>query len=584
MDSSIQLNLAQKHFEAGFPDEAWRIVKVLIAAPDASQMAVTLAVTLRLAAGAFDDVVILCRRLLSQNPNDPDAWDNLGQALDQLAQPIEAIAAFERSVALSASNSSAYNNLGVVLSGQGRFAAAATAFSSALRHDPKNVAALVNLGVALVERGDVAQGLQQFEQALSLDPGNQAAHDNRLFALHNIVDDPKILFEKHRAWGRGIEQSAVAKVFANTRQPDRRLRVGYVSPDFRQHSVAFFVESLLQEHDRNSYAIYCYSQVAWPDTTTARFKKLADHWCDVRNLSTEATVDQIISDQIDILVDLAGHTMGNRLDVLAQRAAPIQLAAIGYPGTTGLIHIDGRLSDAGADLPANDTYSSESVIRLPRPMHCYSPPPFAPGTNALPYHNQGVVTFGSFNKLAKISDPTIKVWSDVLKAVPKSRLLIKTKPLAETATQSALAAKFAAFGIEEDRLELCGWNPVDEGHLATYHRVDIALDTYPYNGTTTTCEALWMGVPVITLAGQTHASRVGASLLESAGVPDLICGSPDEFVACAVKLSTEPTTLAALRGSMRQRVATSAICNAKAYTIDVERAYRALWQRYCASV
>jgi protein O-GlcNAc transferase len=575
MASDPRLTLALKYHHAALNDEAWRILQDVIAAPDAEPTALQLAAQLRLASGDFAGVEAICRRLLTHDPHNDEAWNNLGQALDQLGRPDDALAAYERAIVEAPSSSLPHNNIGVVLLGQGKFVAAAKAFSTALRYDPNNIAAMINKGVTLVERGDIQLGLAQLNDALIRDPANQDAHDNRLFALHNVVDDPAGLFAPHRAWGQSAERVG-ARSF-ESRNPEQKIRIGYVSPDFRQHSVGFFTEPLLNAYDRRAFEVFCYSNVAAPDATTARFKAMADHWRELRGLSTQAVVDLITQDRVEILVDLAGHTMGNRLDVFAARAAPVQLTAIGYPGTTGLATLDGRLGDVITDPPANDIYSSEPLVRIAGGMHCYLPPAHAPAVGPLPCHQTGHITFGSFNKLAKISPTTIALWANVLAAVPQSRLLIKTKPLAEIETQNALAARFAAHGIGAERLDLLAWDPDDRGHLGVYGRVDIALDPIPYNGTTTTCESLWMGVPVITLAGRSHAGRVGASLLTSAGMADLICDTPEQYVARAVALSTDRAGLSSLRGSLRARIAASRLCNAQAYTQALEAIYR----QYC---
>jgi len=562
MASDPRLALALKYQHAGLNDEAWQAVQDLVADPHADIAVLQLGVTLRRASGAFDDVAALCRRLLQRTPDSTETWIMLGDALDHLGRPAEALAAYDEVLNRAPAHAMALNNRGAVLMGQGRFAAAAGSFQKSLIADPANVAAHINLGVAEVERGRVTQGLARFDHALSLAPDNADARDNRVFALHNIIDDPADLLAQHKRF------SAVSTKTRIARKSQNKIRVGYVSPDFRHHSVGFFIAALLKHHDRKFFEVFCYANVASPDAVTARFQTLADHWRDLRNLSTHDACEMINADGIDILVDLAGHTMGHRLDVFAARAAPVQLTAIGYPGTTGLECFDGRLSDELTD-PAGMP-SAEPLIHIPGGMHCYKPATDAPPVGPPPRKKNGYVTFGSFNKLAKLSPFTIALWSDVLKAVPGAKLLLKTKPLVEQETAAGLAARFVAHGIGAERLDLRGWEPSDRGHLGVYSQIDVALDPVPYNGTTTTCEALWMGVPVLTLLGRTHAGRVGASLLTSASLTEWISTTPEDYVAKAVSLQAPDRT------GLRASIAASRLCDGAGYTRDLETAYRKL--------
>ncbi|MBY0509054.1 MAG: glycosyltransferase, partial [Rhodospirillaceae bacterium] len=407
---------------------------------------------------------------------------------------------------------------------------------------------------------------------------NDAA-DNRLYADIYSESDPRAIHAAHAAWGKSAP--SVPAMRPADPDPTRRLRVGYVSPDFRRHSVSFFVEPLLAAHDAEAVEVFCYADVAHGDAVTARLKAAAHHWRDSHNLRGAALLNLIREDRIDILVDLAGHTKGNRLAVFARRAAPVQVTAWGYPATTGLPAMDYRLCDAVTD-PASeaDAWAVETLVRLSPGLHCYAPPADAPPVAPLPALAAGHVTFGSFNKLAKISPWTVALWSAALKAVPGSRLLLKTKPLAEAETRARIEHMFAVQGIAAGRLDLRGWVPGDHGHLDLYNQVDIALDTAPYNGTTTTCEALWMGVPVLTVAGRGHAARVGASLLTQANMADWIVPE-DEFAARAAAFAADPGGLDKLRKTLRAKAAASALCDAAAHARGLETAYRAMWRKAC---
>jgi predicted O-linked N-acetylglucosamine transferase (SPINDLY family) len=358
-----------------------------------------------------------------------------------------------------------------------------------------------------------------------------------------------------------------------------------MSPDFRQHSVSFFLEPLLAAHDPAAVQVFCYADVAQPDAVTQRLMSYVHHWRDVAGCRDDDLCRVLAADRIDILVDLAGHTKGNRLAVFAQRSAPVQVTAIGYPATTGLAAMDYRLCDAVTDPPPEaDAWSVETLVRLDAGLHCYRPPANAPAVGPLPAQAAGYITFGAFNKLAKISRDTVALWAEVLKAVPTSRLLVKTKPLAEAETRARLERAFADAGIAPARLELRGWEAQDRAHLDLYNHVDIALDTTPYNGTTTTCEALWMGVPVLTLAGRGHAARVGASLLSQVGLTDWIADNADAFVARARTATADTSALASLRKDLRATVAASPLCDGAVYARAVEGAYRAMWRKACQPV
>ncbi|MBX7200193.1 MAG: tetratricopeptide repeat protein, partial [Rhodospirillaceae bacterium] len=499
------------------------------------------------------------------------AWNDLGNVLADLGNPEEAEAAFHAAAADPAF-AQALNNLGAVLASQVRVAAAAAWYDEALAIAPRNPSARLNLCVAQLEQGFADGARASFDAVLAQDPGRRDAQDNRLYAPLYTEDDPAVVAAEHRAWGAAI--APAPPLPPADPDPARRLRVGYVSPDFRRHSVAFFLAPFIGAHDRRAVEVFCYADVVKADMVTDALRSEAEHWRAVHGWSDEKLAAHIKADRIDILVDLAGHTQGNRLSVFARRTAPIQVTGIGYPATTGLAAMDYRLCDAVTDPPGADAFCTEHLMRLAPGLHCYAPLP-APEPGPLPALTAGHVTFGSFNKLAKISDATVTLWSRVLSAAPGSRLLVKAKALTEPVTRERLAARFAVLGIARDRLDLQGWLPGDGDHMGLYNRVDIALDTVPYNGTTTTCEALWMGVPVLTLAGRSHAARVSASLLIAAGLPEWIANTPEEFAAKA--RAADIAALAKLRASLREKVRMSPLCDAAAHARGLEAAYRAMW-------
>ncbi len=601
--------LALKYYASGLTDAAWQVAGPLAADADAPSEVLGLAAALRLDVRAHGEAAALAERMIARDPNHltawllkaqallsgkapggreafekalslqgrhPPGWNNVGLVLDALGHTEAARAAYQRAIAELPSFSLAHNNLGASFAGQGAYAKATACYRKALEHDPGNLGALNNLGVALLEQGLIDEARAVFEDVLAQDPENAAAADNRLYALIYTQQDPRAVRAAHVAWGR--RHPAPAPLRLERPGADRRLRIGYVSPDFRHHSVSFFTGPLLATHDPAVVEVFCYADVAVQDAVTGKLRQHMHHWRNVTGRSDVEVCDLIRADGIDILVDLAGHTKGNRLGVFARRAAPVQVTALGYPATTGLPAMDARLVDVFTDpAPEAESWSSETLVRLPA-LHCYQPPT-APDVGELPVLKAGHITFGSFNKLAKISPATVALWAGVLRALTSSRLVIKNRPLVEPETRARLAAQFAAHGIAADRLDLQGWRADDRDHLNLYNSIDIALDTSPYNGTTTTCEALWMGVPVLTLADGGHAGMVGASLLNHAGLQDWIAGTARDFVTRAVDLAEDHEGLARLRAGLRARVTKSRLCDAPAYARSVEAAYRALWGR-----
>ena len=329
--------------------------------------------------------------------------------------------------------------------------------------------------------------------------------------------------------------------------------------------------------------MFCYANLPRPDPVTARLQRLVPHWRDIYKAPDAQVADRIRQDGIDILVDLAGHTAHNRLLLFARKPAPVQATWLGYPDTTGLKAMDHRLTDAHADPPGTTEHlHTEQLIRLPDCAWCFRPSEHAPPVSEPPMPRAGHITFGCFNALPKINAPLLRLWSEILLGVPGSRLLLKNAAVRDPSVQQRMRTVLEEAGVAPGRIELAGHIPEPAGHLASYGRVDIALDTFPYHGTTTTCEALWMGVPVVTLAGKTHASRVGVSLLANVGLPDLVARDPGEYVRIAAALGTDAHRLAEFRASLRERMAASPLMDATRFARNVEQAYREMWRAWCA--
>ncbi len=534
--------------------------------------------------GRLDEAVACFREAIRLCPDGAGAYNNLGLALKAQGQPDEAIAQYQKALALDPSSAETHNNLGVILADQGRLSEAEAAFQAALRLQPEYADACSHLGNIYLAQGRPGDAEASYRRAMSLQPGNGALHSKLLFSLNystrHSVDE---IYQEHMRWGRSHGRIARAgEGYQQDRHPERRLKIGYVSPDFRAHSVAFFIETLLAQHDRREIEVFCYANIIRADATTRHLQSLADHWRDVYGMNDEQLAGKIRSDRIDILVDLAGHTGGNRLPVFAMRPAPIQATWLGYPNTTGLAAMDYRITDGIADPPGvSDPYYAEQLVRLPHGFLCYAPDEAAPLPDRA--RNMRGVTFASFNNLSKITPGVIALWSKILHAVENAKLLIKCKSMQDQATRESLERAFEKQGVSRQRLEIHGWMPTREAHLALYGKVDIALDPFPYNGTTTTCDALWMGVPVITLAGNSHAGRVGASLLSQLELQDCIAADEKAYVKIAKNLADDETAHKALSASLRERMKASPLCNSTAFARDMEDAYRTMWRTYCSS-
>jgi protein O-GlcNAc transferase len=534
--------------------------------------------------GELDEATVCYRRALHIKPTFAEAHNSLGNALRDQIKLDEAIASFERALHHKPDFAEAHNNLGVALRDQNKLEDAVTHFESAVALKVDYAEAHSNLGATLKARGQLDSAIIEYQRALACNPNHVAAYSNLLFCL--IYDErvsAEQLFAAHQEWdiryGRVIRWPSA---YTNNRSEGRRLRVGYVSGDFRQHSVAWFFGPLLAAHDRAAVEIFCYAEVKRPDDVTERFKALADHWRVTIGLSDETVAAQIAADGIDILVDLAGHTAGNRLLVFTRKPAPVQVTWLGYPNSTGLSAIDYRLVDTVTD-PGDEVIpmASEKLVRLDKSFLCYGPPAAAPLPAPPPSLESGIITFGSFNNPTKYSAATLDAWAKLLTRLPEARLSLKGLPFADASTRALYQTRFSERGVAAQRIILVGGMPDLTTHLAYYSQIDIALDPSPYNGTTTTCEALWMGVPVVTVRGDRHSGRVGASLLSTVGLDALIAHDIEEYVSIALRLAHDRSRLTHLRGSLRAQVAASPLCDAPSFARKIESAYRSMWRHWC---
>ena len=519
---------------------------------------------------------------------EPANWSvhvDLGQCLYRTARHRAAEESIREGLRLAPRQAMAHYHLGIVLLRQGRPSEAEEPLRAAVTLDPALAQARTALAEAIRLQGRVEEAETLYRAAAAADPEAERG----LYLSGPVYEEAGAdeIHRRHRAWGERVVAAArpsadEAAPFANARDPGRRLRVGYLSPDFKTHSVAYFIEPLLACHDRDTVEPVCYAEVASPDATTERLKALAGLWRPTTRLDDAALRRQIREDGIDILIDLAGHTDGNRLRALAIRPAPVVASWLGYPTTTGLATVDWRITDAVADPPGAEAQHVERLLRLDGGFLCFRPPEEAPDVAPLPAAAAGRVTFGSFNNLLKVTPAVVAAWAALLRAVPGSRLLLKALLLRDPAAQKRLHGLFAAHGIPAERVELRGGTNDQASHLAMYGEVDLALDTFPYNGTATTCEALWMGVPVVTLAGDRHAARVGRSLLHRVGLDELVHADVAGYVACAARLAGDLPGLAARRAGLRRQVAGSALCDGPGFARAFEAGLRRMWAGWCA--
>jgi protein O-GlcNAc transferase len=535
--------------------------------------------------GRLDESIAACRQAIALRPGYAEAHNNLGNALKDHGQPDEAIAAFRKAISLNPNLSQAFSNLGNTLKDKDQYDEAIAAHRQAIAVNPNLPEAYVNLGNPLGDIGQMDEAIALYRKALTLKPDLVEARSNLLFALLNHPGyDARAVAEEHRDWGRHHADPLLKSILPhnNDRDPDRPLRIGYVSPDFRDHAVSRFLLPLFRHHDHSACRIICYSDVPRPDAVTERLRACTDEWRDIVGLSDDRVAEQIRLDKIDILVDLAGHTAGNRLFVFARKPAPVQVTYLGYPATSGLSQIDYRLTDGFADPPGmTDALHTEKLWRLPDCNWCFAEPedspPVRPSRADRPLH------FGSFNKSTKASPVVMELWAAILKATPSSRMIFKSRGLGVQSVRSPIIDFFKSRGIPADRLDLWGSGQDNRTHLDAYNQMDIALDTFPYHGTTTTCDALWMGVPVVTLAGTSHVSRVSVSLLNCVGLPFLVAQSPDEYVSIAVRLANDLPRLAHLHRTLRDKMRASPLMDAPKFARNIEAAYRRMWRTWCES-
>jgi protein O-GlcNAc transferase len=534
-------------------------------------------------AGHFNEAIAAIRQAIALDENYPEAYNALGNALHAAGGEggaDEALASYRRAIEIRPEYPEPFNNLGNVLSELGRYDDAIAAYTQALALRPSFAKAHSNLGNVFKDRGQLTEAIASYSNAVECKPDHALVGSNLFYAIHFHPDyDSEALSRELNKWNRTHAEPLAQFIapHANDRSPDRKLRIGYVSPDFYAHAESYFVLPLLRNHDRERFEVHCYSSVRRPDAITAEFRKAAAIWHDVLALSDDQLAEQIRMDKIDILIDLTMHMAENRLLTFARKPAPIAVCWLAYPGGTGLRAIDYRLTDAWMDPPGEtDHFYAEQSVRLPDCWVVYDPLAEIPPR---PTVQNGPIHFGSLNNPCKLNRPLLHLWSKVLKAAPAARLLLLTFDVSQ---REQIKNWVIEWGVDPARLEFVDRH-TRRDYLRLYDRIDICLDPLPYNGITTTCDALWMGVPVVSLIGKTPAGRAGLGLLSTIGAPELVAQTPEQFVRVASELAADASRLSKYRRTLREQMRASPLMDAKRFAQNVEAFYRDAWKKWCVS-
>jgi protein O-GlcNAc transferase len=535
-------------------------------------------------AGSLEEATAACHEAIRLRPRFAEAYNTLANVLCDKNLFDEAMNACGRSLELKADYSDAHFTLGRIFRGKKMFDEAADALRRAIALKPNFAQAYDNLGNVLADQGLLDEAVDCYDRAVALAPDNPVPAENRIYSLlfHPGYDAGAILREhlKFDELHSGPLRSFI-RAHSNNRDPDRRLRIGYVSPDFKNHCQSFFMMPLLSSHDHERFEIYCYSSVGAADAITDRMRPLADVWRDVVGQSDAQLAETIRADGIDILVDLTMHMAHGRPQTFARKPAPIQVAWLAYPGTTGLSAIDYRLTDPYLDPPGeNDQDYSEKSIRLPDTFWCFDPLVDDLEVNALPSLEKGAVTFGCLNNFSKVNEQVLALWAKVLLAVGNSQLLLMAP---QGSARRRTLETLDSCNVESRRIQFVAYQPRLK-YLETYRRIDIGLDTFPYNGHTTTLDSLWMGVPVVSLIGRTVVGRAGYSQLSNIGLQELAVKTPEQFVEKAIELAGDGARLSQLRSTLRQRLQQSPLMDAPRFARNIESAYVEMWRNWVGAV
>jgi predicted O-linked N-acetylglucosamine transferase (SPINDLY family) len=529
--------------------------------------------------GHLEDAVASYRRALEIKPDFAEAHSNLGNALRDFGEFDDAVSSYRRALVLKPDYVDAHSNLGIALRDLGRLDDAVASYRRALRIKPDFAEAHSNLGVALQALGQLDEAVASYRRALEIKPDYEDAFGNLLFTLNYHPDKSgEEIFSAYREYDErfGIPHRSAWRDCPNNREPARRLRVGYVSPDFHQHSAQHFLDPLLAHHDKGVVEVYAYAELTREDAMTVRYRSYIDQWIPTHGLSDEALAERIRADRIDILVDLAGHTAHNRLQVFARKPAPVLVSWLGYGYTTGLSAVDYLLTDETSAPVGSDELFSETPWRLQTPGYAYRRAEGMGAVSVLPATERGHVTFGTLTRAVRINHRTLRVWSQILKRIDGARLVVDSRDFRDAMMQAGLAEKFAVHGIDRARLEIGFHSPPWD----VLRGLDIGLDCFPHNSGTTLFETLYMGVPFVTLAGRPSVGRLGSSILEGVGHPEWIARTEEEYIDKVVALASDLPRLAAVRAGLRAQMESSLVMDEAGFARKVEMAYREMFGKW----
>ena len=525
----------------------------------------------------------LLRLAIEKHPKVYKYQLNFGIICDEVYALEESIKAYRCAIAIDP-QPSAWGNLGKALKQFGELDEAAECCKQCiqLQEHFQNAIPYNNLGTVYQQQGKLKEAVESFAMAISIDPSDTMAESNYLYTLNFLAQpDLQKMLNAHKNFGARYDRPMAPRQAPTAADHTRKIRVGYVSADFRQHSVAHFIEPILAAHDQSKFELFCYYNHSIVDERTKHMKSLVPNWRLILKRPDTDVAELIRRDGIDILVDLAGHTSNNNLSLFGLKPAPVQVSWIGYPNTTGLSTMDYRITDAFADPPGvADGFHTEKLWRLPECFSCFQAPAQSPNVGPLPSLKNSRITFGSFNNFAKTTPQVIEVWARILLRVSNSRLVLKNKSMEAKYVHSFILSHFAKHGVGPEQIQLMIPDEEQYNHLEHYNAIDIALDPFPYNGTTTTFESLWMGVPIVVLSGCNHVSRVGVSQMSNLGLPEFIARDTSDYVNIAVNLANNLPRLTALRAGLRERLKNSPLMNVPRFTKNLEEAYQAMWKIY----
>jgi len=607
-------DLAVQHHKAGRLSEAEQIYRQIIEVEPRHADSLHLLGVISYQSGRPDLAIDLIRRALAFNPEMAEAYSNLGNAHKASAEFDQAIAAYRQALAIRFDYPQAHNNLGTALSGTGQLDEAVASFRQALVFNPDYPEAHYNLGTtlryqgqldeavaelqhalalkpdylhaqnnlgnALRDKGQLGQAIAAYRQALRIEPDFAEGHSNLLFTLQYYLRvDAKAIAEEQRLWAHHHAEplKQFIQPYANNRNPDRPLRIGYVSPDLGNHPVGWFLLPLLADHDRKNFEVFCFAQVVHPDSFADRLRDQVDQWIAIAGLSDHRVAELIRAAQIDILVDLSLHSKDNRLLLFARKPAPVQVTYLAYPGSSGLTTMDYRLSDPYLDPPGSDeSLYSEKTLRLPDTYWCYQPLS-DPAIGPSPALTNRFITFGCLNDFCKVNESVLAAWAQILNATPNSQLLLHAHVGNH---HRRVLDQLEHDGIDPSRISFVGRVSTDL-YFQQYQSIDIALDTFPYAGGTTTCDSLWMGVPVVSVAGQRAVGRGGLSILSNVGLPELVASDRNQYAQIAIDLALDQPRLCTLRSTLRDRMRNSALMDGTRFARNLESLYRQIWRNWC---